>query len=206
MTKGAATRDRIVASALRVASVEGLEGITIGRLAGELGLSKSGLFAHFKSKEELQLAVLRAATDAFTDVVVRPALAAPRGEPRVRALFERWLDWESHVSVPGGCVFMHLSVELDDQPGPARDALVMAQEWWIEAIAKAVKLAVTIGDFRPETEPDLFAFQMHGILHAYYHSKRLLRHADAQSRARRAFEALVAGARSPALNPTTLSR
>ena len=192
MSKGTETRDRIVASALKIASLEGLEGITIGRLAGEVGLSKSGLFAHFRSKEELQLAVLRAATDAFTDVVVRPALAAPRGEPRVRALFDHWLSWERHVSVPGGCVFMHLSVELDDQDGPARDALVMAQRWWLEALARAASLAVSAGHFRPGTDAELFAFQMHGILHAYYHAKRLMRDPDAEGRARRAFEALVA--------------
>ena len=191
MSKGTDTRDRIVASALRIASLEGLEGITIGRLAGDVGLSKSGLFAHFKSKEELQLAVLRAATDAFTEVVVRPALSAPRGEPRVRALFEHWLAWERHVSVPGGCVFMHLSVELDDQEGQARDALVLAQRWWLDAIAKAASLAVFAGHFRRGTDPELFAFQMHGILNAYYHAKRLMRDPRAEQQAHRAFDALV---------------
>lgn len=197
MSKGADTRDRIVANALRVASVEGLEGITLGRLASEVGLSKSGLFAHFESKEQLQLAVIQAATDAFTDVVVRPALAAPRGEPRVRALFERWLAWEEHSSVPGGCVFMHLAVELDDQPGPARDALVVSQKWWLDAIAKATSLAVSVGDFRADVHGELFAFQMFGILMACHHAKRLLRDPAASDRARRAFDALVASARRP---------
>jgi len=192
MSKGADTRERIVSTALRVASIEGLDGITIGRLADEVGLSKSGLFAHFRSKEELQLAVISAASDAFTAVVVRPALSAPRGEPRVRALFERWLEWERHVSVPGGCVFMQLSVELDDKEGPARDALVMAQRWWLEAIARAASLATTVGDFRPGTDTELFAFQLHGILNAYYHAKRLMRDDRAEVRARQAFEALIA--------------
>ena len=196
MSKGTDTRERIVSTALRVASIEGLDGITIGRLADEVGLSKSGLFAHFKSKEELQLAVISAASDAFTEVVVRPALTAPRGEPRVRALFERWLEWERHVSVPGGCVFMQLSVELDDKEGPARDALVMAQRWWLEAIGRAASLATSVGDFRPGTDPELFAFQLHGILNAYYHAKRLMRDGKAEERARRAFEALVASVAS----------
>src|SRR5215204_6110713 len=186
MSKGAGTRDRIVANALRVASVEGLEGITLGRLASDVGISKSGLFAHFESKEQLQLAVIQAATDAFTDVVVRPALAAARGEPRVRALFERWLAWEEHTAVPGGCVFMHLAVELDDQPGPARDALVMSQKWWLDAIAKAASLAVSVGDFRPEVDGELFAFQMYGTLAACHHAKRLLRDPAAPDHARRA--------------------
>jgi AcrR family transcriptional regulator len=191
MAKGIDTKERIVASALRVASVEGLEGITLGRLADEVGMSKSGLFAHFRSKEELQLAVLTAASEAFTDVVVRPALAAPRGRPRVQALFDHWLEWESHVSVPGGCVFMHLSVELDDKEGPARDALVLAQQWWLDAIARAAKLAVSVGDFKSDTDPELFAFQMHGILNAFYHSKRLLRDPKSSDRARRSFESLL---------------
>ncbi|MEO8621755.1 MAG: TetR/AcrR family transcriptional regulator [bacterium] len=197
MSKGTETRDRILASALRVASVEGLEGITIGRLADAVGLSKSGLFAHFKSKEELQLAVLNAATEAFGEVVFTPALAAPRGEPRVRAFFEHWLEWESHVSVPGGCIFMHLSVELDDQEGPARDALVMAQRWWLDQLARATRLAVSAGDFRPDVDAELFAFQMHGILSAYYHAKRLLRDPNAGERARKAFDALVVSVSAP---------
>ncbi|HYD53809.1 MAG TPA: TetR/AcrR family transcriptional regulator [Gemmatimonadaceae bacterium] len=197
MSKGAETRERIVSRALEIASLEGLDGITIGRLAEKVGLSKSGLFAHFRSKEELQLAVIRAAGDAFTEVVVRPALSAPRGEPRVRALFDRWLDWERHVSVPGGCVFMHLSVELDDQEGPARDALVMAQRWWLEALSRAASLATSVGHFRAGTDAELFAFQLHGILQAYYHAKRLMRDPQAEDRARRAFDALVASVSSP---------
>src|SRR5688500_12703389 len=107
MSKGAETRDRIIERALRAASVDGLEGISLGKLASDVGMSKSGLFAHFESKEALQLDVLAAASEKFTEVVVRPAFAAPRGEPRVRALFEHWLQWERIESLPGGCVFMH---------------------------------------------------------------------------------------------------
>src|SRR5687768_13795558 len=102
MSKGAATRDRIIESALRTASVDGLEGISLGKLASDVGMSKSGLFAHFDSKEALQLDVLAAAAAKFTDVVVKPAFTASRGEPRVRALFEHWLHWERNESLPGG--------------------------------------------------------------------------------------------------------
>jgi AcrR family transcriptional regulator len=124
MSKGAATKDRIIERALRAASVDGLEGISLGKLASDVGMSKSGLFAHFESKEALQLDVLAAASEKFMEIVVRPAFEAPRGEPRVRALFEHWLKWERNESLPGGCVFMHAIAELDDRPGPARDSLV----------------------------------------------------------------------------------
>jgi AcrR family transcriptional regulator len=195
MSKGTATRERIVDTALQVASVDGLEGITIGRLAREVGLSKSGLFAHFRSKEELQLAVLAAATEKFTEVVVRPALAAPRGEPRVRALFEHWLGWERHESIPGGCVFMQLSVELDDHPGAARDALVEAQRRWLDALGRAARIAIEEGHFQPGLDTRVFAFQLFGVLCSYYHMKRLLRDELAEAHARAAFEHLVAASR-----------
>ena len=196
MSKGAATRERIIESALRTASVEGLEGISLGRLAADVGMSKSGLFAHFEGKEALQLDVLAAAAEKFVDVVVRPALAEPRGEPRVRALFERWLTWERHESLPGGCVFMHAAAELDDRPGPPRDALVKWQREWLQALAKAAQLAVDAGHFRAELDPDLFAFQEYGLVLGYYHARRLLNDPHAEDRVRRAFAALVAAARA----------
>jgi AcrR family transcriptional regulator len=197
MAKGAQTRDRILDQALQLASTDGLEGVTIGRLAQDVGLSKSGLFAHFRSKEELQLAVLATAAEKFTEVVIRPALTAPRGEPRVRALFERWLAWERHESIPGGCVFMQLSVELDDRPGAARDALVVAQRRWLDMLAKTAAIAIEAGHFRRDLDTRLFAFQMYGILCSYYHVKRLLRDEAAEDNARTSFEQLLDSARTP---------
>src|SRR4051812_4531560 len=169
--KGPATRERIVASALRVASVDGLEGISLGRVAADVGMSKSGLFAHFASKEQLQIDVIQAATVKFREVVVQPALAQPRGEPRLRALFEHWLTWERHL--PGGCVFMHAIVELDDHPGPARDALVASQRQWLATIARAAELAVTEGHLRADLDPEQFAFQTYGLVLGFYHARRL---------------------------------
>lgn len=195
MSKGSETRDRIVETALRSASIDGLQGITLGKVAAEVGMSKSGLFAHFDSKEALQVDVLAAAAEKFTEVVVRPALTAPRGEPRLRALFERWLEWEQHESLPGGCVFMHAAAELDDRPGPARDTLVGRQRAWLETLAKSVRMAVDAAHFQPQTDPDLFAFQLYGIVFGYYHSSRLFRDPKARDHAVRAFEALVAAAR-----------
>ena len=196
MSKGAETRDRIIESALRTASVEGLEGISLGRLASDVGMSKSGLFAHFGSKEELQLDVLQAAAEKFAQVVIQPALGAPRGEPRVRALFEHWLAWERHESLPGGCVFMHAAAELDDRPGPARDSLAHWQRQWLQMLAKAVRIAVDSGDFRPELDADLFAFQMLGLILGYYHARRLLDDPFAEAHVRQGFDALVASARA----------
>ena len=126
MRKGELTRQSIVEHAAGLASRIGLGGITIGALAGDLDLSKSGLFAHFRSKEALQLQVLEHAAARFTELVIRPALAAPRGEPRLRALFDRWRRWPEASGLPGGCLFVQAAVELDDQPGPARDQLVQA--------------------------------------------------------------------------------
>lgn len=196
MSKGAATKDRIIESALRTASVEGLEGISLGRLAADVGMSKSGLFAHFGSKEELQLDVLQAAAARFVDVVVQPAMREPRGEPRVRSLFEHWLVWERHESLPGGCVFMHAAAELDDRPGPARDALVQWQQQWLDALAKAARIAVDAGHFRADLDPGLFAFQQLGLVMGYYHARRLLNDPAAEDRVRRAFDALVLAARA----------
>lgn len=198
MSKGLATRERIVDRALRLASSEGLEGVSLGRLAEQLGMSKSGLFAHFRSREELELAVIATATARFTDVVVRPGLGAPRGEPRVRALFERWLEWERHESLPGGCVFVQLGTELHERPGPARDALVAEQTRWLAALEKAARMAIDAGHFRHDLDPALFAFQEHAILYGLYFRKRLMGDERAEALTRAAFEALVAAARASA--------
>src|SRR5687768_3596482 len=117
MSKGEETRDRILERAFRLAGRDGLEGLSIGRLAAELGLSKSGLFAHFGSKEDLQIEVLRAAAAHLEEKVMRPAFRGARGEPRTKQLFENWMRWLGDPALPGGCVFMAASIELDDRPG-----------------------------------------------------------------------------------------
>ncbi len=197
MGKGEQTREAILERALSLASQVGLGGLTIGRLAEELELSKSGLFAHFRSKESLQVQILERAAEQFIEVVVKPSLAEPRGEPRVRALFENWLRWPETVPQPGGCIFVAASVELDDRPGPARDRLVRMQKDWLDTIAGAVRIAVGEGHFRRGVDPDQFAFDLYGIMLVWYHATRLLQDARAPDHARRAFEALVAAARAP---------
>src|SRR5678815_2314775 len=124
MRKGEVTRQAILERAAQLASVDGLRGLSIGRLAEDLKLSKSGLFAHVRSKEGLDQLVVELAGERFVEAVVKPALAAPRGEPRLRAIFEQWLRWPQRSGLPGGCFFVAAAAELDDRPSPARDRLV----------------------------------------------------------------------------------
>lgn len=194
--KGDLTRQSILQKASALASQVGLAGVTIGRLAEELGLSKSGLFAHFRSKEALQEQVLRFASERFIEAVARPAISAPRGEPRVRALFESWLHWARTGTARAGCVFVAASTEFDDQPGPVRDTLVRLQKDWLEFIAQAYRLAQAEGHFGTG-DAEQFAQDVHGTMLAYHHAARLLGDPKAEQRARAAFEALLGAARGP---------
>lgn len=195
MRKGELTRHAILDRATGLASTVGLEGLTIGALATDLELSKSGLFAHFHSKEALQLQVLEHAAGVFVERVVRPALAQPRGEPRVRALFERWLEWSRSSPLPGGCLFVQATVELDDRPGPVRDRLVQFQRQWLGVLSTSLELGIAAGAFHSVADPEQFAHDVYGVMLAYHHASRLLRDPRAEARARRAFEALLAAAR-----------
>jgi AcrR family transcriptional regulator len=195
LRKGELTRHAIVEHAARMASRVGIEGLTIGALADELELSKSGLFAHFKSKEALQLQVLEFGIERFVDVVVKPALGTPRGEKRVRALFERWMDWPK-TSGLSGCMFVALSTELDDQPGPVRERLVQSQRDWLDVIASSVRSGIADGHFRSDVEPDQFAHELYGLMLANHHAVRLLRDKGGLARTRRAFERLLDDARA----------
>jgi AcrR family transcriptional regulator len=196
-SKGEETREAILTHALGLATRIGFEGLTIGRLAEDLQMSKSGLFAHFRSKEALQLEILRMAGERMIESVVRPALAAPRGEPRVRALFERWLAWEQSPSLPGGCPFMSASFELDDRPGPVRDFVVQNLRDWMDTMAGAARIAVQEGHFRADLDCEQFAYDCQGIGLAFVHSSRLMHDPNARVRAQRAFEALLTACRAP---------
>lgn len=195
LTKGQRTRSAILERATGLASQLGLTGLTIGHLADELRLSKSGLFAHFRSKQALQIQVLEHAAARFVDQVVRPALGEPRGEPRLRALFERWLAWDTAQALPGGCVFAQAASELDDRAGPVRDRLVQLQREWIGVLVTSVGRGVAAGRFRPGTDAEQFAQDLYGVMLAYHHGWRLLGDAQAETRARRAFGALLDGIR-----------
>jgi len=194
VSKGEQTRQAILGRAFELASVVGVSGLTIGRLAEETGLSKSGLFAHFGSKEALDVAVVEEASRQFVQEVMVPALREPRGEPRVRALFDRWLVWGQR---PGGCFFVGASAELDDRVGPSRDALARADKDWLDELAKAARIAVREGHFAATLDPDQFAFELNGIMLGFHQFHRFLREPEALARTRRAFDRLVAWAREP---------
>lgn len=198
MRKGDLTRQAILDRATGLATKVGLEGLTIGVLAGDLNLSKSGLFAHFQSKEALQLQVLEHGAAVFAERVIRPALAEPRGEPRLRALFERWLEWSRSSPFPGGCLFVQAAVELDDRPGLVRDRLVGFQRQWLGVLATSMRKGIEAGAFHDATDPEQFAHDVYGIMLAYHHASRLLRDPQADTRARRAFDRLLAAARGAA--------
>lgn len=190
-TKGADTRQAVLERAVALASRVGLGGLTIGTLADELHLSKSGLFGHFRSKEALQIQVLDHAAARFVEAVVRPALAQPRGEPRVRSLFHRWLDWARSSPMPGGCLFVAAATELDDKDGPVRDRLQQLQREWLGVIATSFQKGIEEGHFPEEEDADQFAHDLYGVMLAYHHAHRLLRDPKAEARARHAFQKLL---------------
>ena len=195
--KGERTREAILGHALALATRIGVEGVTIGRLAEDLKMSKSGLFAHFRSKEALQIEMLRLAGGRMVETVVKPALATARGEPRLRALFDHWLAWEQSPSLPGGCPFMAASFELDDRPGPVREFVVQNLRDWIDTLAGAARIAVQEGHFRTDLDCQQFAQDCQGVGLGFVHASRLMRDPQARARAQRAFDALVRAARAP---------
>jgi AcrR family transcriptional regulator len=195
MAKGLQARDRILDTAFRLAARDGLEGLSLAGLAGELGMSKSGLFAHFDSKEELQLEMLRTASDLFVAKVLAPAFRQPRGLPRLKALFENWRRWATDPGLPGGCIFVAAAAELDDREGgKVRAYVVSQQKALLEAVARAARLAVEVGHFRRDLDADQFAFEFLAIYLAFHQSHRLLRDPRTEQRARRAYARLVADA------------
>jgi AcrR family transcriptional regulator len=189
-TKGERTRAAILDEALKIVSKAGLDGLTIGTLAEATGLSKSGLFAHFGSREELLLAVLAHGQAEFTEVVFQPALAKPRGLPRLRAMFVNWLDWTESAELPGGCPMIGGATEFDDKPGAVRDMLAGGQRTWIETLKRGVRQAVEEGQFAKDTDPEQIAFEMFGIALVVHHHRRLLGYKKARERALAALESL----------------
>jgi AcrR family transcriptional regulator len=198
MGKGEITRQQILDHAVGLASKVGLSGITIGSLAEDLNLSKSGLYAHFQSKEALQLKTLEAGAEKFIDAVVRPALKAPRGEPRLWALFENWCRWPDQCSLQGGCLFVQVAAEFDDFAGPVKDRLVSLQKDWLDVLVNAARIAISEGHFRADADAEQFAYELYGIMLMFHHSARLLGDPKAEQRARTAFESLLKSCRATA--------
>jgi AcrR family transcriptional regulator len=188
--RGRRTRESILEAAVDVASVEGLNGLTIGRLATELGISKSGLFAHFGSKQELQLATIDAAREIFVAEVITPARAAERGLPRLMALVDHWLAYMRREVFRGGCFFDTVRGEYDSrQPGPVRDVIRADFAAWSEILVNRVKAAQSAGHLDPEADPEQVAFELDALGGAANVRFQLDRDEAVFERARRAMHA-----------------
>ena len=203
LQKGQQTRAAILDAALGLASHMGLEGLSIGALAEVTQMSKSGVFAHFGSREELQISVIREYHARFEEEVFFPAIRQPRGLPRLQALFDRWIRRVS-VELDSGCIYISGAVEFDDRPGPVRDALAQMVRAWQAALEHAIHLAVAEGHLLPETDATQMLFELHGLILALHHDARFLRTPGAPDRARKGFERTLSHyATVPATHPST---
>jgi AcrR family transcriptional regulator len=164
LLRGARTRQAILGRAARLASAEGLEAVSLQRLATDLGISKSGLFAHFGSKEELQLATVEEASRIFTDEVLRPGLATPTPAGRVAALCEAFLSYVERRVFPGGCFFEAAMAEFDSRPGPVRDAILARKSYWAASIVRAIRDAQAAGQIDAATDPEQLGWELQSLL------------------------------------------
>ncbi|WP_433326852.1 TetR/AcrR family transcriptional regulator [Spirillospora sp. CA-294931] len=193
LVRGDHTRRRILARAMDIASVEGLDGLSIGRLATELEVSKSGVFAHFGSKEELQLAVIRAAKDVFAERIVQPAFAHPPGARRLVALVEGWISYSERRIFPGGCFFYSVGAEFDARPGRVRDALAEARREWLGLNAQTIRDAQQLGELDKGVGPGQLAFELDAFAAAANSAALLLDDAASYDKARTAIRSRLRG-------------
>lgn len=191
--KGDATRAAIVEAGLTLARREGLEGLTIGTLAEAIAMSKSGVFAHFGSREELQLAVLNEYAGRFVDDVLRPAVRLPRGLPRLQALLENWLRLLGR-ELQQGCLMIAGASEYDDRPGPLHDAMVSIVTGWKKELLRAIALARSEGHLHPRVDAGQLVFEIYGLMLVAHQDARLLRSKDSLKRARTALARLIGAA------------
>ena len=198
MRKGEQTRAAILDVALELASRNGLEGLTIGLLADRMSMSKSGVFAHFGSREDLQLEVVKLYHHRFEQEVFYPSIKEARGLPRLVAMYTRWVKRVS-VEIASGCIYISGAVEYDDREGPIREQLVSMVRAWQDALLRSIEQAVEIGHLRADLDAAQLVFEMHGLILALHHDARFLRNPGAVERARRAFERLVENYRNPQL-------
>jgi AcrR family transcriptional regulator len=192
MTKAGLTLAAIVDAGLAMAQEAGLESLTIGTVAERVGLSKSGVFSRVGSREELQIAVLNEYARRITEKALLPALRAPRGLPRLRMIWDGWLDWVRDEKLGSSCLFISGAVEYDDRPGPVRDAVFAGLAEWRRQLARAVRQAVEEGHLRPDTDAEQIAFELSSIILGVHNDTRLFHDARAFTRARAAFDRLLA--------------
>ena len=196
MHKGQQTKQAILEAALALASQIGLEGLSIGALADVTHMSKSGVFAHFGSREELQISVIREYYTRFADEVFYPAMQQPRGLPRIKALFDNWMQRVA-VEIQSGCIFISGAVEFDDRPGPVRDALASSVQAWLDALYRAVVQAKQEGQLLQSADEEQMAFEIHALILALHYEARFLKTPGSMARAERAFEGILARYGSP---------
>jgi AcrR family transcriptional regulator len=189
MKKGEMTRVAILDAALQLAATDGLDGITIGMLAERLGMSKSGVFAHFGSREDLQITVLKTYEERFALAVLKPALAQARGLPRLRAIVNNWLE-HSALEAQTGCIWISGASEFDDKPGAIRDLLVAMVKQWQSELSRAIVQACELGQLRSDLDTEQMVFEIYGLILVLHHDARLLKSANAMTRARESMERL----------------
>ena len=196
MRKGELTRAAILDVALELSSRDGLEGLTIGLLADRMNMSKSGVFAHFGSREDLQLEVVKLYHHRFEQEVFYPSVREPRGLARLQSMFDRWLERVT-VEIASGCIYISGAVEYDDRPGPIREELVKMVQAWQGALQRSARQAIEVGDLRPDTDADQLVYEIYGLILALHHDARFLRMPGSVERARRGFERLIENYRNP---------
>lgn len=195
--KGELTRAAILEVALNLASRDGLEGLTIGLLAEKMRMSKSGVFAHFGSREDLQIEVLKRYHHYFEQEIFYPSMKAPRGLPRLEQMFARWVKRVT-VEIASGCIYISGAVEYDDRPGAIRDALMSMVHAWQSALLRCIEQAIVMGHLRPDTSPQQVVYEIYGLILGLHHDARFLKMPGSIERAQTGFVRLIASYRMPA--------
>ena len=190
MRKGELTRAAILDVALDLSSRDGLEGLTIGLLADRMNMSKSGVFAHFGSREDLQIEVLKLYHQHFEQEVFYPSMKEPRGLPRLKSMFARWIKRVT-IEIASGCIYISGAVEYDDRPGPIREELEGMVRAWQDALFRCVQQCVEMGHLRADTDPQQMVYEMYGLVLALHHDARFIKRPGSVDRAQLGFERLL---------------
>jgi AcrR family transcriptional regulator len=193
---GRATRDRILDAGLNLLSTSGFTGVTIGALASQVGISKSGLFAHFKSKEDIDIALLQQMFEVAQENILGPAMRAQHGLSRLTVLVENWFGWSTKAGLAGGCPDAAGMFELDDIEGPVREKLLQIEKQWNETLKQFIAESIATGELRKDLDVDQFVWELMGFYLSHHASRRFMRSRDANTRAKRAFQGLVDRSRS----------
>jgi AcrR family transcriptional regulator len=197
MGNAVSTRERILDQGLALISQAGLEGVTLGVLADQVGMSKSGLFAHFKSREEVQVSLLEHTAEVGAKHIVAPAMSVPEGLPRLKALVKNWFGWAPRAGLPGGCPVAAGMFEFDDVESPVRDKIEEMEAEWRKLLTGVVQQAAALGHLRSNLDSDQFVWELCGIYLSHHAAQRFLKSPDADRRAQTAFAALLERASPP---------